>query len=104
MRGFFMRSEESMHRLQFDNKISLGHIISIASMLIAGALAYANLHATQASQHRRLERVEQSQQDREVRLRALEISTSSQAADLRNIQMGIADIKASLDKMMTRPD
>ena len=95
--------------LRFDNKISLGHVISIVAMLGAGILAYANLRATQeslqaahANTSHRIERVEKSQLDREIRLRALEISVSSQASDLRNIQTGIADIKASLDKMMTR--
>lgn len=88
--------------MQFDNKISLGHIISILTMLVAGSMAYANLQSAQAEHQRRIERVEQSQQDREVRLRSLEISVSSQASDLRNIQLGIADIKASLDKIVPR--
>lgn len=35
-----------MSGLQFDNKISLGHIISLAFMFIAGITAYADLLAT----------------------------------------------------------
>ena len=86
--------------LQFDNKISLGHIISIGTLLVAGALAYAQLATSLDAAARRLERVEASQQDREIRLRSLEISVSGQASDLRNIQTGIADIKASVDRLL----
>lgn len=82
--------------LQFDNKISLGHLLSAVAMLIAGAMAYANLQSAQVEQSRRLERVEVSQQDREARVRALEINVAGQASDLRNIQIGINEIKAAL--------
>ena len=49
-----------MSGLQFDNKISLGHILSAITMLIAGVFAYASAAAEQASQARRLDKVEQS--------------------------------------------
>lgn len=91
-----------MSGLQFDNKISLGHILSAITMLIAGVFAYASVAAEQASQARRLDKVEQSQQDREVRLRTLESVMAGQTADLANIQRGISEIKAQLKDMAGR--
>lgn len=88
-----------MSGLQFDNKISLGHILSALTMLIAGVFAYASAAAEQSNQARRLDKVEQSQQDREVRLRTLESVMAGQTADLANIQRGITEIKAQLKDM-----
>jgi len=91
-----------MSGLQFDNKISLGHILSALMMLIAGVFAYASVVAEQSNQARRLDKVEQSQQDREVRLRTLESMMAGQTADLSNIQRGITEIKAQLKDMAGR--
>lgn len=85
--------------MKFSNQISAGNILAALAMLVAGLLAYASLVATQDAQQRRLDRIEASQQEREVRLRTLEVTIAGQASDLRSIQVGIGEIKAALDKL-----
>lgn len=95
-----------MTRLQFDNKISLGHLLSALTMIAGGALAYADLRSSQtylAEQltQRRAEiaAVEAAAQARESRLRAVELLQAGQVSDLRNIQQGISRIENQLERL-----
>lgn len=96
--------------LQFDNKISTGHLLTAAGMLAAGLWGYAGLWASQeqlaremeqvkATLNRDMEVIQSDAVNREARLRAVEVAQASQSSDLRNIQMGISDIKSTLEKM-----
>lgn len=85
--------------MKLDMTVSFGNLLIIATVIGSVSAAYSSLASAQSEQDRRLSRVEISQQDREARVRALEINVAGQASDLRNIQIGINEIKASLEKM-----
>ncbi len=92
-----------MTALQFDNKISLGHVISIITILAGGIWAYAAISARQEAIAADMVTVKADAQAREVRIRAVEIAQASQSSDLRAIQGGIARIEAQLEKLQPKP-
>ena len=85
--------------LEIDNKISLGHVISIVTAFAIGLIGYGNLQAQQTQMAQEVASVVKSGDARETRLRAVEIAQASQTSDLRSIQIGIIEIKAQLNKM-----
>ena len=85
--------------LQFDNKISLGHVLTFLAMLIGGISAWSNLRSDQDRMMTEMTRMQSENSARESRLRTLEIAQASQSSDLRSIQTGISEIKATLDKL-----
>ena len=92
-----------MSRLQFDNKISLGHIISIALIIFGGVTAYADLRSSQTQLAAEITNIARAAENREGRVRAVEIAQASQTSDLRAIGVGISEIKAALAKLGDRP-
>lgn len=92
-----------MTALQFDNKISLGHVISILTVLAACIMAYAALSARQERMAADIMVMQEAALAREVRIRALEIAQAGQTSDLRAIQIGIARIEAQLEKLQPKP-
>ena len=89
--------------LQFDNKISLGHIISIALILFGGVTAYADLRSSQNQLATEVANMSRAAENREARVRSVEIAQASQTSDLRSIQVGITEIKAAINKLGTMP-
>jgi hypothetical protein len=89
--------------LQFDNKISLGHIISIALIIFGGVTAYADLRSSQTQLAAEITTIARSAENREGRVRAVEIAQASQTSDLRAIGVGISEIKSALAKLGDRP-
>jgi hypothetical protein len=89
--------------LQFDNKISLGHIISIALIIFGGVTAYADLRSSQTQLATEVSNIARAAENREGRVRSVEIAQASQTSDLRSIQVGISEIKSTLDKIGSRP-
>lgn len=89
--------------LQFDNKISAGHLLTFAAMVIAGIMAYADLRSRQAQLIADVIAVKADAQGREGRIRAVEIAQASQSSDLRSIQIGISRIEARLEKLQPSP-
>jgi hypothetical protein len=89
--------------LQFDNKISLGHIISIALIIFGGVTAYADLRSSQTQLATEVGNIARTAENREGRVRSVEIAQASQNSDLRAIQIGISEIKAALVKIGDRP-
>ena len=92
-----------MSGLQFDNKISLGHIISIALIIFGGVTAYADLRSSQTQLATEVSNILRAAENREGRVRSVEIAQASQNSDLRAIQIGIFEIKAALVKLGERP-
>ena len=92
-----------MSGLQFDNKISLGHIISIALIIFGGVTAYADLRSSQTQLATEVSNIARAAENREGRVRSVEIAQASQNSDLRAIQIGISEIKAALVKIGDRP-
>jgi hypothetical protein len=96
--------------LQWDNKISLGHLLTAIGMLLAMMIAWSDLQREQALQSSRLTTVEEALRNRiaeadnsdantDTRLRSLEVSGASFSADLRNIQIGISRIETALEEL-----
>ncbi|GHC12459.1 hypothetical protein GCM10007291_07100 [Gemmobacter nanjingensis] len=89
--------------VQFDNKISLGHVISIVTVLAACIMGYATLSAQQERLSADVLAMQRAAEAREARIRAVEIAQASQSSDLRSIQIGISRIEAQLEKLQPRP-
>lgn len=96
--------------VQLENKITLGNVLTILAMLAAVITGYANLKAEQTRLGEKLGSIEQAELGRaaaydgrhtnhEGRIRAVEIAQASQSSDLRNIQIGINEIKGALDRL-----
>lgn len=103
-----------MMAIQYDNKFTLGNIITIGTMIAGLAIGYANIQAQQVSDARRLEDLETRVQDAidtqlsherefEARLRSVEVAQASQSSDLRNLLIGVNEIKVSLDRLTREP-
>lgn len=88
--------------LQFDNKISLGHLITTVPMLVAAGIAWGALRAEQNTQALDISRTNASISAHDSRIRAVEIAQASQSSDLRSIQVGNARIEAQLEKLLER--
>ena len=92
-----------MSGLQFDNKISLGHIISITLIIFGGVTAYADLRSSQTQLATQVYNLSRAYENVEGRVRSGEIAQASQTSDLRAIGVGISEIKAALVKLGERP-
>ncbi len=89
--------------VRFDNKISLGHVISIVTVLAACIMGYATLSARQERLSADVLAMQRAAEAREGRIRAVEIAQASQSSDLRSIQIGISRIEAQLEKLQPKP-
>lgn len=103
-----------MPKVEFDPKISIGNIVTIAIVLAGMLTAWNTVVNRQTALAEKLAAMEQTmaagRADRiaglaahEARIRAVEIAQASQVSDLRNIQQTLAEIKTSLDKIALKP-
>lgn len=99
--------------IAYDNKITLGNMLTIGTLVFGLAASYANINARQNNSEERLSLVESNlkestmetnarERELEGRLRLIEVAQASQSSDLRNIQVGINELKTSLDQLATR--
>lgn len=99
-----------MTRMQFENKITIGNVLTLIAMVAGMFWSYSQLQTEQARQADRLATVETavggqmaatkaSDTATDSRLRSLEIAQASQSSDLRNIQVGINDIKTAVAQL-----
>jgi hypothetical protein len=90
--------------------LTLGNYIQIGLFVVGGLAAFVKLEADQRTQQSQLARMEQNSREiearmdqntreLEARIRAVEVLQASQSSDLRNIQIGINEIKAGLDRL-----
>lgn len=100
--------------VQYDNKFTLGNIITIGTMIAGLSIGYANIQAQQAEAARRMDVLEVTVKDAvetqlsherefEARLRSVEVAQASQSSDLRNLLIGVNEIKVSLDRLTREP-
>ena len=96
--------------MQFDNKISFGHVVSVVLMLGGGSAVYTRIVAQQeaistrqAQSAAEIVSINRAADAREGRIRAVEIALAGQSSDLRSIQVGISRIEAQLEKIQPRP-
>lgn len=100
-----------MTTTRWENKISLGHVISLLGLLALGVGAWNEVRGSQRAQETLAAQlgvslsaeVARSQaEDKELddRMRAVEVAASARAADLAAIRAGVAEIKAQLDRLL----
>lgn len=89
--------------LQWDNRISSGHLLTVSAMIIAGLGGYFDLRASQARVIADVIAMQRAAEAHEARIRAVEISQASQSSDLRAIQITLSRIEAGLEKLQPRP-
>lgn len=82
--------------MQFDNKISIGNLLTVLALIIGMIAGYSDLQAAQQSQEEKLTVFALEDKEREARLRVVEIAQAGVSSDLRSIQSGILEIKAAL--------
>lgn len=98
----------------FENKITIGNVITIAVLMATLSAGYADLRSEQLRQTERSATFSADMRDSasafdtyrasvEIRVRAVEVVQAGQGSDLRNIQAGINEIKASLEKLVGKP-
>ncbi len=103
-----------MPKLEFDPKISLGNIVTIAVVLIGAVTAWntvvnrqtqltEKVAVIEASITARTANRDQQMAAHEARIRAVEIAQAAQSSDLRPIQSGINRIEAQLEKLSGKP-
>ena len=84
---------------EFERKMSLGNLITIGVVLFGAVGAWFTLVAGQQGLSREMIQVQANVSAHESRIRSVEIAQASQSSDLRNIQIGISEIKAALGKI-----
>lgn len=89
--------------IQFDNKISFGHVASVVSMVVLGSIAYGTIAERQAKVSNDIAGIVRLAEARESRIRAVEIALAGTSSDLRSIQVGISRIEAQLEKLQNKP-
>lgn len=103
-----------MAKLEYDPKISLGNIVTIAVVLIGAVTAWNTVVSKQTQLAEKVVVMEtsiaaktasrdQQAAGHEARIRAVEIAQAAQSSDLRAIQSGISRIEAQLEKLQPRP-
>lgn len=103
-----------MPKVEFDPKISIGNIVTIAIVLAGMITAWNTVVNRQTALAEKLAAMEQTiaagRADRlaaiaahEGRIRAVELAQASQTSDLRNIQQTLGEIKVQLDKIALKP-
>lgn len=97
-----------------DPKVSLGNILTLGGVVLAGGIAWGVINANVAAvgadvlalktdQAARAAALAQQFAAHEARIRATEIAQASQSSDLRAIQGALARIEAQLERLQPRP-
>lgn len=100
--------------MQFENKITLGNVLTIIALVLGLSVGYSNLESRLSTQAEKVAAMDQTIRERillsdsravatDTRVRAVEIMQASQTSDLRNIQVGINDIKSALERLGSKP-
>ncbi len=103
-----------MPKLEFDPKMSLGNVVTIAIVLIGAITAWntvvnrqpqlaEKIAIMEASIAAKSNNRDQQMTAHEARIRAVEIAQAAQSSDLRAIQGGIARIEAQLERLSGKP-
>ncbi|WP_151718352.1 hypothetical protein [Gemmobacter serpentinus] len=103
-----------MPRLEYDPKISLGNIVTIAVVFVGAVTAWNTVVSRQTQMAEKIAVMEtsiaaktagrdQQMSAHEARIRAVEIAQAAQSSDLRAIQSGISRIEAQMERLQPRP-
>jgi hypothetical protein len=81
-------------------QVSVGNIIQGLMLIVAIGVAWGSVRSEQAAQSKRMEAIERITAERELRIRAVEISQAGTSSDVRAIQAGISRIENMLDNLV----
>lgn len=85
-----------MTRTSFENKISLGTVIQIGSMLAFMAAGYADLRTGQGHQAEALAKAVSQIEASETRIRAIEQASAVTSARYESLSQTMGEVKAEL--------
>jgi hypothetical protein len=83
--------------VQFDNKVSTGHLLTAGAMIVAGVMGYADLRASNSNVAEKLAAAKIDIASQEARLRALELGATRTDEKLSNILAVLARIERQLE-------
>lgn len=100
--------------MQFENKITLGNVLTIVALALGLATGWSSIAAQLATQTGRLNAAEQLQRERTLvsesrasavdsRLRSSEVAIAGQSSELRSILSAIDRVEAALQKLADKP-
>lgn len=89
--------------MQWDNKISTGHVLTVAGMFAAGFLAWADVKGTGTKNAADIIILQQDTRQNDNRLRSVEISVASMISTLQSIQVGVSEIKVEVKRVLDAP-
>ena len=101
-----------MASMEWENKITMGNVLTIAITVATIVAGYTRIQAEQSYQADRIAALERESRERvqaltvqqaaqDTRIRGVELMQAGQSSDLRNIQTGIDEIKAALERLTT---
>ncbi|HEY0213940.1 MAG TPA: hypothetical protein VGC40_10200 [Paenirhodobacter sp.] len=96
--------------IEIDKRISFGNILTAVAVVVTVLSGWFRMDSSQVKLAEKVATIEaqitakSASRDKQMdayenRIRSVEIAQASQSSDLRNIQIGISEIKAQLDKM-----
>lgn len=85
--------------MQFDNRITLGNWLTIATMLLTAGAAYTSYVATIADHHVRITTIEEQLKGTEMRALT---SRSELLGSLRDTRTEVKEVNAKLDRLIER--
>lgn len=86
-------------KMQWDNKISTGHLLTMVGMFLAGFFAWADIQASTSKNTADIVLLQQDARQNDTRLRSVEISVASMISTLQSIQVGVSEIKTQVDRL-----
>lgn len=103
-----------MTGMQFENKVTIGNVLTMLAMIAGMFWSYSQLQQEQARQADKIESINGTLRDRvalvdarnaafETRMRAVEVAQASQSSDLQNILSAVNEIKAALAVRGAKP-
>ncbi|AMR77311.1 hypothetical protein [Cupriavidus nantongensis] len=87
--------------LEFEKKITLGNVLTMASMLVATAVAYANYRADITAHEVRIDALEKSRTSSDQRI---DQHRAEFLAQLRDTRAEVKEVNHKLDRLIERGD
>lgn len=85
-----------MTRTHFENKITMGNILTALAMLVAVVAAYSNLQAQQIQLAKEAEILTQRIDTGETRMRALEQASATTSVRFESLAQSMGEVKAEI--------
>lgn len=90
-------------QLSFDGRIGVGHIITLVVTAATIVTMWNNMSNKLEQLQTTMDGYQQQTSTYADRVRVVELAQASQASDLRNIQIGISEIKTAISEIARTP-